>query len=178
MNSSQYTRGLVHKKILLLYNGKERNESYRDILKSLGTEEFVRLPLNDYVTLTETNKIYSHFNLPIPTFCKNVILAKIIQPGYFTIDKNEKLPLISLENVWTAELMDSIKYSSINDLPKRCFLNSIGGINNKEDLKNKLLERYKNSLPDRTDEEILSQGVSVRFFRLIKKVSLNIKEKG
>lgn len=143
------------------------------VSQMVGAKKVVRVTRAEYPDSVPSGTLIYHFGLPIDAdFVGTIVsLAKIVEFGYFRKDGDEKIPLLSFANVWQAEVQERIPEMTYDDLSERFFKKSIGGATDAASVKKIILARYRNSLPDMTDEEILARGLSVRLFKLIKKVS-------
>lgn len=141
--------------------------------RMVGTEKLVRVTKEEYPEHATEGALLYHFGLPINAdFVGTIVsLARIMEHGYFLKDGQEKMPLLSFDNIWQATVQERIASTTYDKLSEKYFRNSIGGANDIDSVKELILTRYRNSLPDLTDEEILDRGVSVRLLKLIKKVS-------
>lgn len=157
---------------LILKRGSEATILQEDVFDKFNVAEIVRIPVEDYPKEAKIGDVFSHFNLPIPEveIGRKVIVSRLLRHGSISEDK-EVMPLISLDNVWIAEIVDAMQFADYEDLPAKIFNNSIGNVKNAEGLKKIILERYFHILVGRTKEEVLSMGFTVRFFKLNKIVS-------
>lgn len=168
-----YPRGLGKDEARLLLGGKEVLLTRSKVFEKLGVASFVRVPEVDYPEKAEPGDVFTHFGLPIRGDSSGTIVAlpRILRNGYFTEKGEESLPLLSLENVWIAEIKNCIESISYDLLPDDCFENTIGGVYDNFELQDMLVARYSKALPGQSREEILSQGVSIRYIRLIRRIS-------
>lgn len=143
------------------------------VSQMMGAEKIVRVTRDEYPEDVPRGTLIYHFGLPIDAdfVGTTVSLARIIEFGYFRKDGDERIPLLSFANVWQAVVKQRIAATTYDKLSEKFFRNSIGGATDIASVKKLILARYRNSLPDMTDEEILAHGVSVRLFRLLKRVS-------
>lgn len=141
--------------------------------RMIGTQKAVRVTKKEYPEEAIEGTLLYHFGLPLNAdfVGTKVSLARIIEHGYFLRDGQEKMPLLSFENVWQAVIQERIALTTYDKLSDKFFTNSIGGATDIEGVKKLILARYRNSLPDLTDEEILNRGVSVRLLKLVKRVT-------
>jgi len=148
------------------------------VFSSLNISSLVRIPEKDYPHEFTEGAIVNHFNLPDPLATgidEVVAMPKIVRGGYFIKQTgDEQLPILSLENVWKAILVDNIPLIECKSIPKYYLENTIGNVDTIEKLISLLLQRYSLSLPNYTENEILSaieHGVWVRSFKLLEKIS-------
>jgi hypothetical protein len=169
-----YDRGVDLETIRALVNGLEINLRRDDVLQRLNVDTMVRIPDSVYPQEGKPGDFISHFGLPIHGDHAGSIAAmpKILEHGYFRRTGEEMLPLLSFEKIWLAQIVECFESISYDNLLGRFFKNTIGKATDTDSLKQLILNRYQNQLPDRSHEEILSEGVSIRILRLVEKVSL------
>lgn len=170
-----YDRGVDLETIRVFVNRREMSLLRNDVSQKLNVDTVVRIPDSVYPNNTKAGEILSHFGLPIhgDIAGSKAALPKILEHGFFRRTREEKLPLLSFEKIWIAEIVECFELISYNNLQERFFKNVIGEAVDERSLKELILNRYRNQLPDRSDEEILSEGVSLRLLKLIKNVSLS-----
>jgi hypothetical protein len=174
---NKYERGLNCSSLNLLCNGRRIKPQTEFVLKTLGVQEIIRIPIKDYPTEFQPKVVLTHFGLPVhdSKVGRLVALSKLVEHGYFYAQGPEKLPLLSLDDVWIARITRVIESTSYEDLPVGCFTSPIGKVHNVQELKALIFERYHQSLPSSSSEEIFSQGVSVRDLELVEKASYAYK---
>lgn len=170
MNSNY--RGIDHIHSKILKDNVETTILQKEVFDKFDVAEIVRIPIEDYPENVKSGDVFSHFNLTIPEveIGRKVVLSKLLRHGFFSEEK-EVLLLLSLENVWTAEIVDFKQFADYEKLPEEIFNNSIGKIQDVDGLKRIILERYFNILVGKSKEEVLDIGFTVRFFKLNKIVS-------
>lgn len=173
--TSIYERGLGRNEFKLLSRGQEIKLARPVVFSELGVERTIRIPLGDYPENFNPGETIVHFGLPIPIDPPGtkVVLSKILRNGYFKSDGKEELPLLSFENVWVATVESCIESVPYELLPENCFKNAVGGAKDIESLKELILARYSKSVPEFGREKILSQGVSIRYLKLIRKAAFS-----
>lgn len=170
-----YGRGLGKDEVKFLIQGTEKTLSRSMVFRKLGAERTVRIPIEDYPETASPGEVVVHFGLPIPVDPPGtkVVLSKILRNGHFKSSGEEALPLLSFEEVWLATVKRCIEFVPYEALPKDCFKNALGGVKDVSSLKDLILARYRKSVPEFSKEQILSQGVPIRYLELTKKVSLS-----
>ena len=145
------------------------------VREELNVQNIIRIPNDAYPNEAASGETLVHFGLPISDESANekVVLPRIIQYGYFRANGEEELPLLSFKNVWLARVTRLIQSTGYDALPEDCFQNVIGGATNITELLRLILARYKHVLPDSTEEDILSKGVSIRYLELSQKTFLS-----
>lgn len=169
-----YSRGINTKQVMAkLGKQPETLLDLNDVLTRFKVDEAMRIPIQDYPEKASPGQEIVHFNLPVACNRSDftVLLSKIIKSGHFRPPDDEKLPTLLFNNVWVAKVTKFLPAISYGDLKPEWFNSSIGGATDPESLKTLILNRYQKSLPCSDCQEILSQGLSVTFLRLIKKVS-------
>lgn len=144
--------------------------------EELNVQEIIRIPNDAYPDEAASGTTVVHFGLPIYGVIgenSKTVLPRIIEYGYFRASGEEQLPLLSFENIWLAQVTRLIQSTGYGSLPEDCFENVIGGATNLTELLMMILSRYKHTLPDSTEESILSKGVSIRYLELREKTSLS-----
>jgi len=172
---NKYKRGLSNGFVQLLQNGRVFEVPVSRIFQKLSVQELVRIPKSEYPDGALIGETFIHFGLPVhdgnPT--EFAVLPRIIKNGYFRKNGEEQLPILSFDNVWIAKKTQNIESISYNLLTNKYFKNAIGGCSDESELKKLILSRYRKTLPDLTDEELLSQGVSVRRIKLLKRITFS-----
>jgi len=161
--------------ILFSHNNRELVLPTSSILQRLGVQEIIRIPNSDYPETSTIGTTLVHFGLPIHDKHLDtiVVLSRIQENGYFQANGEERLPLLSFNNVWIAKKIGLIESIPHHLLKRDIFRNTIGPCSNVPELQKLILSRYRETLPDLTNEEILSQGVSIRHVKLLQKISLS-----
>lgn len=89
-------------------------------------------------------------------------LTRIISNGSYVPGLFEEPPLLSLENIWTGRLIRVAEMVPFEEIPPESFTQTIGNIRDVNELRERILGRYRHSLPTFGDTQILSYGVSIR----------------
>jgi hypothetical protein len=126
----------------------------------------------EYFEKNKLPKYLNHFNLQI---CghetgKIYLLPKILKQGYFISKEKEKLPKLDYNESIVGlciEVKENLKYE---DLTKLDFKYSFPNIQNITSLKQEILYRYQQSLPNLSEEEILSLGISFTKLKILGKL--------
>jgi len=173
--SAKYERGgSLNSSVLLLNQGQKETLPIRKILKNIGVQQIIRIPTADY---PENGYVPGsrlvHFGLPIENSRRDGLAAlpKIVIFGHYNSDEDEQLPLLDFNNIWVAKVTRLIKAIPYDNLPQDCFNDPIGNVYDQDSLQALILSRYRHSLPILTDEEILAQGVSIRYLELKQRFS-------
>jgi hypothetical protein len=141
--------------------------------EQFGVESFIRITQSEYpVDAVEGSKLV-HFNLPSKgeKVGGNTALARILENGHYIPGDSEVPPLLSLENIWIGRITRIIETIKYDEIAPEFFGHTIGGIRNVQELKERILTRYRPSMPALSDDQILRQGVSIREIELVEKVS-------
>jgi hypothetical protein len=171
---NRYRRGWYQERLIVQHRRKKVECLISSAKETLGVSEIIRIPNSDYPDGYVAGEVVVHFGLPIhyDTSDTKVVLARIIQNGHFLRNGEEKLPVLSFRNVWRALNLRTISQVSYSDIEEAFFkMSPIGKLADVAELKEMILSRYRKSLPDWSDKELLSQGVSIRKFELLSRVS-------
>jgi hypothetical protein len=168
-----YHRGIDTKRVMTVLGNQHVKLNIKDIHTRFGVNDVIRIPDQDYPENMSPGDNVVHFNLPINYDRSGLVtvLPKIIKPGHFRPPDDEILPTLSLNDVWKAKVTKFIPIVGYEDLKPGWFKNPIGMATDPESLKDLILNRYQRSLPCSDCQEIISQGLSVTFLKLIAKVS-------
>jgi hypothetical protein len=169
-----YHRGINIKQVIAEPKDQpERQLELEEVLNKFNVGESIRIPVQDYPEDILPGQEIVHFNLPV-AYDRNgivVVLSKIIKSGHFRPPHDEKLPVLSFEDIWKAKVIKFIPSIHYEDIKGDCLKNNIGGVHDVTSLKELILRRYKKTLPHLSDSEILDQGLSVTFLKLLGRVS-------
>lgn len=151
-----------------------------EVLGQFGVKAFIRIAQNEYPEDAAIGDRLVHFNLPTKgeTVGEKTVLARIIKNGHYIPGVSEVQPLLSLDDVWVGRLTRVIVAIEYEEIALEFFRNTIGNIRNVSELKERILARYRCSMPALSEDQILGQGVSIREIELIQKVSKVILPKG
>jgi transketolase len=163
--------------VIRLKKGKEIIDiNYKKFLKANNIDGIIRIQKSDYKFLKDLKDL-THFNINGCGHKKGnkYALMKIEETGCYKKNGDEKLPILNSNEFYLANCVgvkEKIKYEKIvSDV----FKNSFPNIKNIDSLKKEILKRYKKSLPDYSNEELLSFGVSVTNLKILNKQKVEIK---
>jgi len=150
---------------LFLKNIRVDEVSY---LKTNNATGIIRIRKEDYAFLPDTATHLTHFNLGYAGHKKGKIYALplIIKPGHYT-DKEDVPPILRFTNCVIAKCLgcrNNVPYDQITDDD---FVHSFPSIQSIEELKQAILRRYKQSMPNLSEEKLLSLGVAVTELEVI-----------
>lgn len=169
---NKYERGINNGKIVFLNRGVEKTVELAPLLEMFGVKELVRIPDAQYPNNYNAGDVITHFGLPIHNIPgKRVVLSRIMKTGFFLENGTESLPVLSFNDVWIAEKVKVIESIAYEDIQGDYFENTVGSCSDTDELRKLILSRYRNTLPDLEDEQILSQGVSIRSFKLLENIT-------
>lgn len=128
----------------------------------------MRILNTEYDDIDGTLQYLTHFNLEFSGHIvgAKMFLPRIITQGYFRAPGDEVLPVLSLKNIYIGTVVhkrEHVPYKAIRD---EIFRYSMKHIQNVADLKKAILRRYRVSMPNLSDEEILKRGVGITTIRL------------
>ncbi len=128
----------------------------------------IRILDEEYKDIDGTLPYFTHFNLE---YAGNPIggrafLPRIITRGYFRATGDEVLPTCSFANIYTGTVVRKREYVPYEALHAKIFQYSMKHIKNVDELKQAILRRYRVSMPNLSDEEILKRGVGITTIRL------------
>ncbi len=138
-----------------------------------GIKLFIRIPQFEYPENAVLGDKLIHFGLPIQDEKEGdtMALTRIVKNGSYIPGSSEVPPLLSLDNIWTGHLIRVINIIPFEEISPDCFARTIGDIKNIEELRERILNRYRRSLPTFSDNKILGQGVSIREMKLVKRLT-------
>jgi hypothetical protein len=167
-------RGIDPSPLLINVGNGSRLVDYRHLLQKFGVNEIIRVPKDDYPDAASIGEIWVHYNLPIPQNRSGweVLMSRIVEGGCRKPFEEEKKPLLSLDNVWKAQVIDFYQLKKYSELgTDGFFTNCIGGANDVRSLKNLIIFRYGPVYPSLTKRDILKKGVTITKLKLVEKVS-------
>jgi len=128
----------------------------------------VRIPQAEYSGIPAD--YLTHFNLEKTDVVvgKRYALPRIIKHGFVEADGGEVLPELSFDDIYTGECVEVRNNVPYDELTPTDFDHSFAHIRNVDDLKRYIVERYHQSKPTLSQEEILSRGVSRMVLKLSK----------
>ena len=128
----------------------------------------VRIPESEYSGIP-THGYLTHFNLEKTNVVvgKRYALPRIIKHGFVEADGREVLPELSFDNIYTGECVGVQNHLPYSTLTSVDFEHSFAHIQNADDLKRYIVERYSKSKPTLLPQDILALGVS----RVLLKIS-------
>ena len=155
--------------ILVWEDGKESLQPRRDVLAAFAVDGIIRIQEADYDKIPDTT-YFGHFNLETAGHLvgKTYILPKILRSGsYSPMTREERLPLLTFENVRKGICLECKERLSYEEVLPEFFAYSMTDVKDIPSLKRVIVERYKTSLPDLSEAEILSRGVAFTLLRFI-----------
>jgi hypothetical protein len=167
-------RGIDSSPLLIKADGVTVLVDYGHLLQKFGVNEIIRVPENDYPDSTSVGEVWVHYNLPIPQNRSGwkILMSRIIENGCHKPFEKEKKPLLSLKNVWKAQVVDFHQLKNYSELGiNEFFTNCIGSAKDVQGLMKLIVSRYKPVYPLLTDEEIIKKGVTITKLKLLEKVS-------
>lgn len=169
--AEELKRGFQSATCLWLNQGQELISSWEEIYKRFGIDGVIRIHKKDYDQFPKGD-IVTHFNLEKCNHVPGKIyaLAKIIIPGFFLSSAVDQSPLLDFSQCYVAQCLSVKEKIPYENLTEEDFAHSFLNIHNTFELKKEILWRYKQSLPDLSDEAILSLGVSMTTLKIIKKL--------
>ncbi len=94
------------------------------------------------------------------------LLPKIVRSGYLRANGDEQLPLLDFTDCRRARCIEAGEHLSYDDLTDDHLRDSFPHLRTVEALQNAILERYRTSMPDLSDAEIIAMGVGHTRLRL------------
>ncbi len=142
---------------ILIFDGSEKMVDKATLLKLLKVDGIIRIQEKDFAHVSFP---FVHFNLEYTGHekGKKYALLKILRPGYFT-DEEEKLPLLDIASCIKAECIDVKDQISYKEL--QSYLDQYSSPATIEGVKGMILERYTQSLPKLSKNEIVDAGVAI-----------------
>jgi hypothetical protein len=150
-----------------------RSKENQDISIIKGhADGVIRIPVQEYPHLKIGEKL-THFNLEVSFHKpkKKYLLAKITKHGFCKKDGTEVQPTLDFKECLIGECTSVKERVPYENITEDDFKDSMPHIKNSTELKEAILKRYKQSLPDHTEEELLSAGVSITTLTIINSFS-------
>lgn len=128
----------------------------------------MRILEEEYAGINSTLKYFTHFNLEFAgnTVGAHMFLPRIIMQGYFRAPGDEVLPILSLKGVYAGTVVHKREHVPYKALRHEIFQYSMKHIQNVTELKKAILRRYRVSMPNLSEEEIIKRGVGITTIRL------------
>lgn len=157
--------------------GKETIEFNKNVFfDKLPAKNIIRILKDDAKELKNLTKYYNHFNLQKTNHkIGELYLLPIIEKQGKYEDKKQILPTLSFENILLCKCIDVKNNISYDELTDEDFIFSLPTIKNSKQLKLAILKRYKKSLPNLSNKEIIDAGVSLTKLEIIDTFSYNSK---
>ncbi len=157
-------RSTGYHNIRIAVNSSQIEVPVKAMQEKFGIKLFIRIPELEYPEEAVIGKRLIHFGLPIQD--ENVgdtfALTRIVENGHYIPGISELSPLLSLRNIWAGHLTDVVGMTTIDEIDSGLFAHTIGNIKNIHELRERILIRYRHSLPTLSDSQILEQGISIR----------------
>ncbi len=172
MQNEKRSSGL--NKIFIKSEDEIASLNIKKFLEKYNVYSIIRIQKEDFIFLKTKPKILTHFNLQFTNHQKGkkYALLLIIKPGSFD-KKKDTPPILSLENIYVAECIETRNNINYDQLNKEDFRYSFPNIKNVEQLKKVIVKRYNQSMKDLSKEKILSLGVGITKLKGIKKIKVN-----
>lgn len=173
MSINYERRGAGYPNIFISTRSSQIEIPTTTIQEKFGIKLFIRIPQLEYPENAVSGDKLVHFGLPIQDEEEGdtMALTRIVKNGSYIPGSSEVPPLLSLDNVWTGHLIRVISMIPFEEISPDCFDRTIGNIKNVEELRERILNRYRHSLPTFSDNKIMGQGVSIREMKLVKKLT-------
>lgn len=128
----------------------------------------VRIPQAEYSGIPGSGYL-AHFNLEKTDVVvgKRYALPRIIRHGFVEANGREVLPELSFDDIYVGECVEVQNHLPYSALTSADFEHSFVHIQNADDLKRYIVERYSKSKPTLFPQDILALGVS----RVLLKIS-------
>ena len=144
---------------LILENNRVDTVSF---LRMNNIDGIIRIRKEEYAVLPDNVTHITHFNLGYAGHKKGAVYALplIIKPGIFTKEEDIK-PILRFENCVIAKCVGCRNNVSYDQIREEDFIHSFPSIKNRDELKQAILRRYTQSMPDLSLQKILSLGVAI-----------------
>lgn len=155
-------RSLPSSSLLLLNKEMEETVPLQSFLAGQGLSGLIRIESNRFESLP-TQGLFAHFNLEQASHTPGETygLIRLVRHGFYKSSTNEEqLPLLSAEGMRIAQCVEVRQNIPYDQLDESYFMHSFPSIQSPEELKAEILARYQKSLPELSEEDILSRGVS------------------
>ncbi len=155
---------------LFLFTKKNvKKINYKNFLKKYKVHDLIKFSRNEFKYLLGKKKFLTHFNIhkTIHKPGKKYLLAKIYKKGYL-YNKKHLYPILDAKTFILTKCLYSKNFINYQDLKKKDFKFSIMTIKNIEELKNKILLRYRFSMGEMSKKDKLSLGVAITRLKILK----------
>ena len=138
--------------------------------KRYHIDNAIRIINDEYQFIDTTLPFFTHFNMEFSgnPIGARMLLPRIVTQGYFRHNADEVLPILSLSHTLIGVVVSKREHVPYKSLYDEVFRYSMTHIKNVEQLQQAILKRYRVSMPDLSDEEILARGVGITRLRLEK----------
>ena len=145
--------------------------SLKEFLQKNEIDGIIRIRREDFIFFETNPKFLTHFNLQSTSHKKGKIYALplIVKQGFFD-GKKEVSPILSFENNFIAECLEVKNNIRYKDLKQEDFKDSFPSIQNITQLKKVIVKRYSKSIPNLSQQKILSMGIAITKLKIIKKI--------
>ena len=163
-----------HPDELLIKFGKQiKYSNLKEFLQKHEVDGIIRIREEDFVFLETNLEFLTHFNLQSTGHKKGKIyaLSLIVKQGFFD-GKKEVSPILSFEKYFIAECLEVKNKFKYEDLKQEDFEYCFPNIQNVAQLKKVIVKRYSESMPNLSQQKILSMGIAITKLKIIKKIKL------
>jgi len=161
-------RSIKDGNVVLEENGEIVTYKENEFYPQHKITSIIRLQKEDFVQLNSNQKYLTHFNLQCADHDKGEIYALplILKHGHFD-GKKEILPVLSFKSCLVVECVEIKEHLNYDELTEEDFKYSFNEIKNVDQLKKAILRRYEQSLPNLTEEKLISLGISVTKLKIL-----------
>lgn len=172
MLSKKYDRNRKINFLLFSYKKKIIKINYKKFLKDQNIHDLIKFPRNEFKYLNNKSKFLTHFNIhkTVHKKGKKYLIIKIYKKGYL-FNKKYEHPILDGKKFILTKCLSSKNYVKYKDLKKKDFKFSIKTIKNVENLKKRILLRYKLTMGNISKNDKLGLGVAITKLKFLKTVS-------
>lgn len=154
------------------YGGQKKDVELKDICALFNVDSIIRIWHEDFESIPSKGT-YVHFNFET---CGHIVgkkyaLLPIVESGFYDEKtKEEKMPVLNLDHVRIGECVKVEQKQKYDLIDTKIFEYAFARIKNISSLQAFILDRYGQSLPQLSKEEILSRGVSITRVEIKKEI--------
>jgi hypothetical protein len=164
-------RSLISKDVLVSENGVQKTIHRNQLGSSFKVDGFIRFNTGDFSALPRTKgSVIAHFNLQVSNHKIGSIygLVQILQSGWFKHSTGEEqLPLLSIDEVIIAEVIDAREHLDYGDIKDSIFEHSLRSIKSVDSLKASIWKRYHASMPELAHNEMMNLGAAFTLLKIV-----------
>ena len=169
MLSKSYNRNRKMKFLFFANEREIKNVNYKKFLKRNRIHDIIKFPRNEFKYLEEKKSFFTHFNIHETVHKKgqNYLIIKIFKKGFFKNKKYEH-PILDSKKFILVKCIGSKNHIKYKNIKKSEFKFSLRTIKNIENLKKRILLRYKLTMGNISNHDKLNLGVAITKLKILK----------